>query len=1072
MNRIHDRAAQLDDHLAQVLEAYLADLEAGTAPPREELLARNPELAHNLEACLASLEFIRRAARQSACTVSLRPRLAKIEAGETLGAYHLIREIGRGGMGVVYEAEGPAAEQRVAVKVLPLAAALDGRQLQRFKNEAQAAALLQHPHIVPVLDVGCAGDVHFYVMPLIEGHSLAEVIDELRRPRPDGIEAEAPSSARGMADNLASGRWAPPCPASAATRELAASGTVLSNGATSIRLTGVPFFRSVAHLGVQAAEALEQAHQTGILHRDIKPGNLLVDARGHLWVADFGLARLPGENGLTLTGDVVGTLRYMSPEQALGKRALVDQRTDVYSLGVTLYELLTLRAAFMGRDRQELLGKIAKEDPVLPRQLNRAIPHALETILLKAVAKEAAERYAMAQELADDLRRFLGGLAITARRPTPAQRLHKWGRRHRKLVASAAAFFLLAVAGLAISTVVVMRERDEAQRRAAQAWQAADEMYTQVAQEWLHHQPHLELVQREFLQKALGFFEDFARDQGQAPAARFQAARAARRVGDIRHKLGEEPAADQAYEQALTGLVALRTTDPGNLDYRRELANCQTSRGNFLRDTGRLADAADAYQEAHRLFEECAAAAPGDTGLREGRAGSLHNIGMVRHALGRTREAEADYRQALAEFADLRREQPDVPAYQHALASARNNLANLLRDSGRPKEALAAYRQADAGWQKLDVNYPGTPLYRQAQAAGASGLGVVLAALGRSEEAEHAHRRALALRQRLASDFPRVPAYRQALAASQNSLARLWAAAGKAPQSRAAYEQALALRQRLADAFPTVPAYRQELADTQHGLGSLLMATGWPTDAEQPLRAAFDQRQRLAAERPESAEARFDLLRSQRALAEVWQALGRLSKAETACREALALGLRLMADAPKIPAYRLELAATWNRLGLLLQATRRTEEAEKAHRQAQALRQQLAEEYPAAPYYRFEVAVGKRYLGSLLKATGRAPEAEDAYGQAIDIASRLAADVPKLPEYRWLLASCRQDLAELLTATGRTGDAEKELAHARPLWKELATEFPAYPDYHPHASSSEVDRLKAAGRALLGAIPR
>jgi serine/threonine protein kinase len=1072
MNRIHHRAVDLDDHLVQILEAYLGDLEAGTAAPRADLLARYPELAESLDACLASLEFIRRAARQSACTVSLRPGSGANDSSEAVGEYRLVREIGRGGMGVVYEAEGPVPGLRVAVKVLPKAAALDGRQLQRFKNEAQTAALLQHPHIVPVLDVGCDGDVHFYVMPLIDGHSLAEVLDVLRRPKADSTELNAPSSARGMADNLASGRWAPPAPASAATRDLAGSGTVVSNGATSARLSGVPFFRTVAHLGLQAAEALEQAHQSGILHRDIKPGNLLVDAQGHLWVADFGLARLPGENSLTLTGDVVGTLRYMSPEQALGKRALVDQRTDVYSLGVTLYELLTLRPAFRGRDRQELLRKIAMDDPVAPRQLNRAIPSALETILLKAIAKEPAERYATAQELADDLSRFLTGVPITARRPTLADRLSKWGRRHRRLVITAAACCLLAVAGLVLSTVLITRERDEAHRRAAQAWQAADEMYTQYAQQVLHHQPYLEPVQREFLLKALGFFEDFAREHGSDPAARFETAKAARRVGDIRHTLGEHAAASQAYEQALTGLVALQTEYPDNLDYRTELAHCQTSRGSFFRDTGRLAGAADAYQDAHRLYEECAAAAPGDANLREGRAGSLHNMGMVRQAQGKTREAEADYQQALAEFAALGREQPDVPAYQHALANAHNNLANLLRDSGRPKEALAAYRQADVGWQKLVTNFPGIPLYRQAQAASASGMGVVLAAQGRSEEAEKAHRRALALRQRLAGDFPRVPAYRQVLAASYNSLARLWAAAGKASESRAAYEQALALRQRLAEHFPTIPAYRQELADTLHGLGNLLMAIGKPGDAEQAQRAARELRQRLATEHPESAEARFDLLRSQRALAEVWQKLDRVSEAETACREALALGLRLTAEAPKMPAYRLELATTWNRLGLLLQTTRHMEEAEKSHREAQVLRQQLADEFPNAPYYRFEVAVGQRYLGGSFQAAGRPREAEDAFRQALDIANRLVADVPKQAEYRWLLASCRQDLAELLTATGRTTEAEKELTQARPLWNVLATEFPAYPDYHPRASGGPAGRLQAAARALLGVFPR
>src|SRR4029453_6520441 len=165
---------------------------------------------------------------------------------------------------------------------------------------------------------------------------------------------------------------------------------------------GREYFRSVARLGVQAAEAPDHAHQLGIVHRDVKPANLLVDAGGHLWVTDFGLAQMQKDAGLTMTGDLVGTLRYMSPEQALAQRVVIDHRTDLYSLGATLYELLTLQPTFDGKDRQELLRQIAFEEPRPPRRLNKAVPAELETIVLKALEKNPADRYATAQELADD----------------------------------------------------------------------------------------------------------------------------------------------------------------------------------------------------------------------------------------------------------------------------------------------------------------------------------------------------------------------------------------------------------------------------------------------------------------------------------------------------------------------------------------------------------------------------------------------------------------------------------------------------------------------------------------------
>jgi serine/threonine protein kinase len=288
--------------------------------------------------------------------------------------------------------------------VLPFAAALDQRQLQRFKVEAQAAAQLHHTHIVPVFTVGVERGVHFYAMQFIEGRSLAEVIRELRH-----FDELAPAKTQPGSDDPA----VPLAPGSSNRTRF--------------------FFRAVAELGIQAAEALESAHSLGVIHRDVKPANLLIDARGSLWVTDFGLAQFHAEPGLTITGDLVGTLRYMSPEQALGRRGIIDHRTDIYSLGVTLYELLTLRPAFTDDDRQDLLRQIGDEEPLSSRRLNAAIPRELETIILKAMAKEPGSRYATAQEQADDLRRFLESKPIRARRPGLLDRAVKWSRRHTAL---------------------------------------------------------------------------------------------------------------------------------------------------------------------------------------------------------------------------------------------------------------------------------------------------------------------------------------------------------------------------------------------------------------------------------------------------------------------------------------------------------------------------------------------------------------------------------------------------------------------------------------------------------------
>jgi serine/threonine protein kinase/tetratricopeptide (TPR) repeat protein len=413
-----------DPRVTQALEEYLAALEAGRPPDRPEFLARHADIAAALGKCLDGLEFIRAAAPQLHSSLADRaaPPPAEIQPEGPLGDYRLVREVGRGGMGVVYEAVQISLGRRVALKVLPFAAALDEKQLHRFKHEAQTAGVLHHTHIVPVHAIGCERGVHFYAMQFIDGENVAAVIAELRRltePVTPGAPAADP-----------------------ATRSAAGLSTERST-------TSPSFFRTVARLGVQAAEALDHAHQLGVVHRDIKPANLLVDGRGNLWVTDFGLAHCRDRAGLTMTGDVVGTLRYMSPEQALGQRVLVDHRTDVYSLGATLYELLTLRPTHDGGNRQELLRQIAYEDPKPLRRLNPAVPAELETIVLKATEKGASDRYATAQDLADDLERFLKDEPIRARRPGPLRRLRKWSWRHRELTVTAAVCSLVVLALLA-----------------------------------------------------------------------------------------------------------------------------------------------------------------------------------------------------------------------------------------------------------------------------------------------------------------------------------------------------------------------------------------------------------------------------------------------------------------------------------------------------------------------------------------------------------------------------------------------------------------------------------------------
>ena len=556
-----------DPRLLAAVQEYMAALDAGKRLNRKEFIARHAEIADELTACLDGLAFVHSAAAeiQSASTRpsdETEPRLNGDEAtGKPLGDFQLLREIGRGGMGVVYEALQLSLGRKVAVKVLPLAAAFDQRHLQRFHNEAQAAAQLHHTNIVPVYAVGCERGVHFYAMQLIEGQSLEDVIRDLRRSNRGGDDSRGGDSATVS--------WRP-APKGQATANAAVANTRTllrpESGGQSRSIVGPSaealttlrtakrsdYYRTVAKLGLQSADALEYAHQLGVVHRDIKPANLLLDARGNLWITDFGLAQFYAESELTRTGDLLGTLRYMSPEQAAGKAVVLDQRTDVYSLAITLYELLTLERALPGETRGELLHQIGSVDPRSPRSIDKNIPPELETIIMKAAAKEPPDRYASAGAMADDLRRFLHDEPILARPPSLWDKGIKWTRRHKAVAVSAVVVLVLALVGSIVSTVLIARaqantktalegERERATEANAQraladrqyrkAREAVD-FFAGIAVDEMNN-PELTDVRTEMLEAALRYYQGFIEERKDDRAIGAELAESQQRVSLI-----------------------------------------------------------------------------------------------------------------------------------------------------------------------------------------------------------------------------------------------------------------------------------------------------------------------------------------------------------------------------------------------------------------------------------------------------------------------------------------------------------------------------------------------------------
>jgi serine/threonine protein kinase/WD40 repeat protein/tetratricopeptide (TPR) repeat protein len=487
----------------QLAEEFAERYRRGERPSLTEYVDKYPQLAEQIRdlfPALVLMEDLKPARADASGTVEAPPVAAGTKL-EQLGDYRILREVGRGGMGVVYEAEQISLGRHVALKVLPTKALLDGKQKRRFEREAKAAAKLHHTNIVPVYGVGEHDGLPYYVMQFIQGLGLDTVIAEVRRQRAAGEPAAGGQASSGrhdlsapaMARSLMTGRFEvaagaaegdpgpatlkvapgqeePPAVAVADTVTRSSSSVVLPGQAEADRASGSrrpTYWQSVARIGVQVADALEHAHRQGVLHRDVKPSNLLLDMQGTVWVTDFGLAKASDQENLTHTGDVLGTLRYMPPEAFEGK---ADPRGDVYSLGLTLYELLALRAAFDETDPNKLLRQVHTAEPVRLDRLDLAIPHDLVTVVHKAIERNPAHRYASAGELRADLQRFLNGEPIRARRVGELERLWKWAQRRPAVAGLLLAVVLALVAGASISTYFAVLAGD----RARQAVQEGD----------------------------------------------------------------------------------------------------------------------------------------------------------------------------------------------------------------------------------------------------------------------------------------------------------------------------------------------------------------------------------------------------------------------------------------------------------------------------------------------------------------------------------------------------------------------------------------------------------------------
>ncbi len=542
-----------------LVDEYLSSLRAGNRPTVAQYAEAHPHLAEEIQELFPLVAAMEGWKDEETAAHGGHHSLGGMTI-DRLGDFRMVREIGRGGMGIVFEAVQESLSRRVAIKILPPLTRSSQKSTERFRREAQTAAALHHANIVPVFGVGNDSGFHYIVMQWIDGRGLDAVI----RHRSGSVTVD--------------GRQGSTSPISMPASFVQESGNALLSGemgATNVinPLTtgdGGCLFdpRTVARLGLQAAEALEYAHAAGTLHRDIKPANLILDRRGNLWVADFGLARAVEQESISQSGDIVGTLLYLAPERLRGE---CDARSDIYSLGLTLLELLLGRPVFQVTDSGTVIERILRGVPVRPGALGIYIPVDLETILLKAVAVDSRDRYASAAHMASDLRAYLEDRPISARTPTRMEQVRRWCRRNPVVAALSSLVATLLLITVVVTTLGYMDQRRMRQRTEATldtSLTALDTIYNRFATpsgaaiEPLTSGAVLSDEAAEMLQGLLKVYDELASQGGDTSKLQRESLKAKLRVADILMRLGSLNESAEQYDQAVAGIAKLRYQGP------------------------------------------------------------------------------------------------------------------------------------------------------------------------------------------------------------------------------------------------------------------------------------------------------------------------------------------------------------------------------------------------------------------------------------------------------------------------------------------------------------------------------